>query len=437
MDDQTRIQTINRSRLALRSDANGEAVELRGEMLIGREVDCTIQLAHPQISRYHAKIYVSPNGVFLEDLRSSNGTYINGKQIHARSNLSVGDHVMFDDLGYRVTSVSIDSADQTLLSDSQTISSGNVEHINNIAANQLAPAPSTPRELEREKIKSDTPSEATEIPEQSGEGGNSKPKSKVHEIPDMEEFLRFAGSGLKPQEPLSEKANPFGLNKRGGDVNPKNEPPSQTRELEENHKRKIHDISQVDFPQSMPLESELEQQELLRPPSVSPKRALKPEDEDKTSYLSLNKIDQYVSTNEQFHGGLNIGNGPRLIALTAPIRGKVFHLESDDDVKCWSIGRDDSSDICIRDKAVSREHAWITKMEALFQLRVNDTANDILVNGKAVGEVELKHGDRLQLGTLAFDFRTDESLTQENAAANTQQESNGTSFFSKLFSIFK
>ncbi|MFL0810211.1 MAG: FHA domain-containing protein [Agarilytica sp.] len=430
MDDQTRIQTINRSRLALRADATGDVVELSGEMLIGREVDCGIQLSCPQVSRYHAKIYVSANGVFLEDLRSSNGTFINGKPIHSRTILSIGDHVMFDDLGYRVTSVNIDSADQTSLSNSQGISRAKVEQINEIAAQKLAPAPSTEQEISRERIEPiSAPPESQQ--QNSSSPAGQPPKAKVHEIPDMDEFLRFAGSGLKPQEPMANRASPFGLGKQKAAESTEY---SNDVESAENHKRKVHDISQVNFPRPMPLESESDQKEQLRVPSVAPKSRLQHEEEDKTSYLSLNKIDQYVSNNEQFQGELNVGSGPRLVVLTAPIRGKVFPLKSSEDVKCWSVGRDDSSDICLRDKAVSREHAWITKMDAIFQLRVNDNANDVFVNGRAVDEVELTHGDRLQLGTLALDFRIDESKSEPINMKNTRKKS---SWVNKLFPFFK
>ncbi len=423
MDDLTRIQTISHTPLALRSDKTGELHKLAGEMLVGREVECDIQLAFKQISRYHAKIYVSANGVFIEDLRSSNGTYLNGKKIHSRVLVRLGDQLAFDDLMFRVTTLRSSDADQTQMATSQNLSLESVEEINRISADKLKPAPVVSEEQGREFKQPDLP-----VVRPTVDANSDRPRTpKVHDITDMEEFLRVAGAGLSPQKPASgQKSNPFGLRGRQAapeiktdEISAKPYPaePFPNPNVSENIPRDTVpdglslEGSELNLGLNVELNSELSSQlnRVLTP--ITPQRVVQrssPDvDEDRTHFVSLNTMDRYAETNERYNDDLNVGQGPRLIAMTAPIRGKVFPLECSDDVKCWSIGRDDSADVCLRDQAVSREHAWITKLDALYQLRVNENAGDILVNGETVTEIDLQHGDRLQFGAMEIVFRLD------------------------------
>jgi DNA-binding winged helix-turn-helix (wHTH) protein len=69
--------------------------ELReGENIVGRERDAAVCIEAASISRRHARITVSGTHATLEDLRSKNGTWIEGKRIHKRE-LSDGDAVLF------------------------------------------------------------------------------------------------------------------------------------------------------------------------------------------------------------------------------------------------------------------------------------------------------------------------------------------------------
>ena len=52
-----------------------------GEVIIGRTEDCQIILQDPSISRKHAKVVVDQTGVRVLDLKSKNGTKLNGTQI--------------------------------------------------------------------------------------------------------------------------------------------------------------------------------------------------------------------------------------------------------------------------------------------------------------------------------------------------------------------
>jgi two-component system, cell cycle response regulator len=61
-----------------------------GEILIGRSSQAAIQIDHESVSRRHAKVTFADAGVTMQDLGSTNGTYVNDEPITERP-LSNGD----------------------------------------------------------------------------------------------------------------------------------------------------------------------------------------------------------------------------------------------------------------------------------------------------------------------------------------------------------
>ena len=51
------------------------------EFIIGRDANCDIVLDNPQADRHHARIIFDGEHHFIEDLKSTNGTYVNNKKI--------------------------------------------------------------------------------------------------------------------------------------------------------------------------------------------------------------------------------------------------------------------------------------------------------------------------------------------------------------------
>ncbi len=64
---------------------------LSAETTLGRIEDCDIVVNNRQVSRQHAKIIPTDEGVMLEDLNSKNGTHCNGERIKERVILKDGD----------------------------------------------------------------------------------------------------------------------------------------------------------------------------------------------------------------------------------------------------------------------------------------------------------------------------------------------------------
>jgi len=66
-----------------------------GEIIVGRLPGCGLPIDSPLISREHARLVLAADGVWLEDLKSTNGTWINGQRITKPVALQPGDRVSF------------------------------------------------------------------------------------------------------------------------------------------------------------------------------------------------------------------------------------------------------------------------------------------------------------------------------------------------------
>ncbi len=64
-----------------------------GETLAGRSNDVDIFLGDVTVSRHHARFTVDTEGLTVEDLRSTNGTYVNAER-HDKATLQAGDEVI-------------------------------------------------------------------------------------------------------------------------------------------------------------------------------------------------------------------------------------------------------------------------------------------------------------------------------------------------------
>jgi pSer/pThr/pTyr-binding forkhead associated (FHA) protein len=69
----------------------------RMPLTIGRESSTDIALNDPRVSRQHARLSYRQQQIWLTDLRSSNGTYVNGAPNQARA-LQPGDRLSFGGL---------------------------------------------------------------------------------------------------------------------------------------------------------------------------------------------------------------------------------------------------------------------------------------------------------------------------------------------------
>jgi FHA domain len=74
-------------------DRFGERVELPGTLEVGRNPTSTLVLDDAYVSSRHAKVDYGTDGLYLSDLGSTNGTFVNEKRITETVRLKRGDVV--------------------------------------------------------------------------------------------------------------------------------------------------------------------------------------------------------------------------------------------------------------------------------------------------------------------------------------------------------
>ncbi len=70
-------------------------------LMLGRGEDCDIRLQDHSVSRKHAKIEPTPEGYFVVDQQSTNGTFVNDRQLETSWLLSDGDYLRVGNCIYR------------------------------------------------------------------------------------------------------------------------------------------------------------------------------------------------------------------------------------------------------------------------------------------------------------------------------------------------
>lgn len=130
-------------------------IDIDKSLSIGRSDSNDLVLAASQISRQHAKINRIGEQLYVQDLGSSNGTFINGERISTEAHaLQATDELAFADLVFLVVNAPVDALDGASFLDSlqnienftpttdihtQTESTASVEVISPNAASNAAP----------------------------------------------------------------------------------------------------------------------------------------------------------------------------------------------------------------------------------------------------------------------------------------------------------
>lgn len=88
-------------------NVGGREIELKeGERTIGRSAEADILIEHETASRKHARIIVEGNRVFIVDLNSRNGTFLNGKPVKERVEIKPGDAIALGEAPLSLNQVS-------------------------------------------------------------------------------------------------------------------------------------------------------------------------------------------------------------------------------------------------------------------------------------------------------------------------------------------
>src|SRR3954463_13559749 len=72
-----------------------------GGVMLGRAAGADIRVDDPFASSSHARVFPRGRSVYIEDMGSTNGTYLNGRQLKRPQQLSVSDSIRIGDTEYR------------------------------------------------------------------------------------------------------------------------------------------------------------------------------------------------------------------------------------------------------------------------------------------------------------------------------------------------
>ncbi|WP_010586719.1 EAL domain-containing protein [Schlesneria paludicola] len=87
-----------------------------GRFQVGRRSDLNLSLLHPSVSKLHAEFIASEVALFVRDLGSTNGTFVNGERISADTPIGEHDLVQFAGFEFMVGRMQLENPLQTMVS---------------------------------------------------------------------------------------------------------------------------------------------------------------------------------------------------------------------------------------------------------------------------------------------------------------------------------
>lgn len=367
MDDATILKPSNSS-LILRSSTNARDEHwLEGEMIVGRDAGCAIAISSGHISRHHAKINVMRSGAYVEDLRSTNGTFINGQKIRGRVPLKAGDELRFDDVAYSVLS-------------SQSSRKDAARFTADARQPGLASARATEPLAPKSQQKKHAATEHDPLPQSDPEA------SDVAAIAALDSVDELLSPEHQQPEPMHQPE-------------PRHQPESPAQVARPA-------AANSSFADDRDYDDE-------KPAITNP--------DEFTQILSRKQVHQYVERNRAVYKDIDLGGGPRIIITTAPLRGKFIEFSNAPIGTQWQIGRAAESHVRLTDRTISADHARITYLLEGFQLHATRSANGILVNGEPISKAILAHNDRIQIGGAELVFKTNSNSIEAQATAERKQ----------------
>ncbi len=86
-----------RLRVVEPADRRGSTYELGEELTLGRAGGCQVTIDDTYVSQLHARLFLREGQYYVEDLGSTNGTYLNGVPLSGPQPLHDGDRIRIGD----------------------------------------------------------------------------------------------------------------------------------------------------------------------------------------------------------------------------------------------------------------------------------------------------------------------------------------------------
>jgi pSer/pThr/pTyr-binding forkhead associated (FHA) protein len=365
---------------AVRWELEGEDGERSGEhfvvsrvITVGRSDECDVVMKEGHISRRHACLHPIGDEVYLEDLGSANGTYLNGQRIWGAIRLHHGDHVRFDEASFRVygRTKTVESG-PTMVRASDTVGP-----LPEASTGQENP---TPEEL-------DTAGEREDSADPFATAENPEVPKLTEEHGPVEE--QEADAGEESEEDDLAKTEVTDLAELESLITEQGESDTGVIETDEaagdDEEDELPLLKTIAMAPELPTITDGEQ---IPPTMVMEAERLPPAKDEATEPHRL-------------HGDL-----PRLLGLTPPVTGEMLTLNPGR----MTIGRANDCDLVVSEPSVSSRHAQVIVNASGTTLMNLFSANGTFVNGEPIDTVRLKAGDMIQMGRVEFLYQPNDKM---------------------------
>ena len=376
MTDRT-LLSLENCYFKLRSVKDGTEHDLTTDgLLVGREVECNIRLDQPEISRYHAKLSLSDSVPKVEDLNSTNGTFVNNKRIKTQTSIGVGDLICFHTLAYRLISDQPDSgsADQTLLAANPVVSTPPSDTQLNPSIPPSAPSTqSTPISPPA----SQSPTVAPSSP------GTPEPSPIWHRLQEMQQQAQ-----QRAQEAPAKQTSPLQPETGASSAAASASPAERSSPNASGMWEKIHALA----------------------PAQQHSQTVIAEESLNVSSLSLASEPQPASAQRI--------EGPALLVLNGALRNHVFIFAELDRLKQWTLGRSAACDIAIAEGSLMEHQITIRFEQNLWSVEAQQGNDDaLLINNRTSRFSTLDDGDIIKVGPVELKFCNKQPPRAELTAA--------------------
>jgi len=91
----------------------GKTFAVTSGAVIGRQADCDIPIPADEISRQHARLKITAEGVVVEDLGSANGTFVANQRVQQSALLKPGEELRLDTVRFQLVAPGMDARQQS------------------------------------------------------------------------------------------------------------------------------------------------------------------------------------------------------------------------------------------------------------------------------------------------------------------------------------
>ncbi len=387
------------------------------ELVIGRDPECALRLDHGKVSLRHCRVFRSGDRILVEDLDSARGTAINRTILDpTRPPVEVhdGDHLWVGPEHFRV------AIRATGLSDGWTEHRPNPAHrFDEPGDDEIPPNPLEKDDrpdvhsraahelLERRKGKDEPEDEAPAASRKKGHAGGSKPRSKI----DVAEVKGVAVARLLPRVIVADDEIRAIGNELGDLIDSgRNRIALNFGNVERLSSQVIGEVLRV-------YRRCTEDGGMLKICKVNPQVA---------AIFAMTNLERHVEVFLDEKPAVESAwprPGPpaprpaaapppaaerpatkrvRLVVEVGKAKGRVVEIRA----ARFVIGRDERCQLRPNDEAVSRVHAVIEQRGGRVAIRDVGSTSGTILNGRTLRDeaAEVSHGDRLQVGSLAFQF---------------------------------